>query len=439
MSHNSYIRWLYQELPELVRSGTLAPEAAEKLKTHYGPPPAGAGRRVALTVCGILGATLIGGGIILLFAHNWSALSRSTRTVLALAPLLATHILTLWALATGRTSRVWRESTGMLVTLMLAAAIALVGQTYHIPGNLANFLLVWMLLTLPLIYLLEATVPALIYLPGITAWAGLAQVEYGHAVWFLPLLALVLPHLALVLRRDPYGSRATFLGWMLVICLFVATGESLEKILPGLWIIVYGALATGFYLAGRRWMAAAPSTWRNPFASAGALGIVVIALLLTYDEFWNNVGWRHWRTGWAYNWRVGTLDYLILAGLSAVSTWMLLHTARRRDVLGLAFGALLPVTVLGYLLASSGFEGPAIILCNAYLLALVLTITVTGLRENRTGLVNGGLLTLSTLIVARFFDEEFSFVMRGCAFIAIGIAFLIANVLMSRRGKGAAP
>ena len=45
---------------------------------------------------------------------------------------------------------------------------------------------------------------------------------------------------------------------------------------------------------------------------------------------------------------------------------------------------------------------------------------------------------LAALIVTRFFDANVSFVVRGVAFIILGIGFLGANLLLSQRGKGAA-
>ena len=44
---------------------------------------------------GILGAVLIGGGIILLLAHNWEQLGRPARVAVAFAPLVLSQALAL--------------------------------------------------------------------------------------------------------------------------------------------------------------------------------------------------------------------------------------------------------------------------------------------------------------------------------------------------------
>ena len=70
-------RWLCTEIPRWVRSGILSEEGAERLRALYGWPEGGRIRNVALIICAILRSVLVGSGIILLFAHNWSECLRT--------------------------------------------------------------------------------------------------------------------------------------------------------------------------------------------------------------------------------------------------------------------------------------------------------------------------------------------------------------------------
>jgi Predicted membrane protein (DUF2157) len=74
MSKTNHIKWLYNELPELVAKGILPEGAATQLKNHYGEIDEKPAYNIAIILAAILGAILIGGGIILLFAHNWDHL-----------------------------------------------------------------------------------------------------------------------------------------------------------------------------------------------------------------------------------------------------------------------------------------------------------------------------------------------------------------------------
>ncbi len=63
-------------------------------------------------------------------------------------------------------------------------------------------------------------------------------------------------------------------------------------------------------------------------------------------------------------------------------------------------------------------------------------LLVTGIQQVKQVRMNVGLVVATALIVARFFDTDLGFLLRGLIFIALGIAFLVANVVMLRR-KGA--
>ncbi|OQW95147.1 MAG: hypothetical protein BWK77_08005 [Verrucomicrobia bacterium A1] len=83
-------------------------------------------------------------------------------------------------------------------------------------------------------------------------------------------------------------------------------------------------------------------------------------------------------------------------------------------------------------------RGPAPALFNAYVLVLGVAALFIGVRERRLGKINGGMLILSVLIVLRFFDMDIGFVAKGIVFIVLGIAFLLANIFVSRWMRRAA-
>jgi hypothetical protein len=72
------------------------------------------------------------------------------------------------------------------------------------------------------------------------------------------------------------------------------------------------------------------------------------------------------------------------------------------------------------------------------LLVVSVTRLMIGIRTNSLGVINTGMFMLAALIVARFFDSEINFVIKGVVFIFIGIGFLVTNVVILRRKGGAA-
>src|SRR5947207_2838515 len=102
------------ELPELVTSGVLTPEAADALRQHYSSQPSGEPRRIGFILSAILGSLLVGAGIILLVAHNWDFLSRPIRCAIAFTPLNLSQALALFVLIRRNGSAAWRETAAIL-------------------------------------------------------------------------------------------------------------------------------------------------------------------------------------------------------------------------------------------------------------------------------------------------------------------------------------
>ena len=438
-----HIYWLHDELPGLVKAGIVPADVADKLRQHYGPALARAGNNWALLIFGILGAALIGAGVILLVAHNWDDLSRPVRTALAFAPLIAAIGLAGWVLAYRPASAAWCEGMATAWVLTIGATISLVAQIYQIQGEAARFFLTWILLALPIVYVLRSSVAASLYFIGATTWVGCTVWPHHRvtSLWYWGLLALALPHLAGVWRANRYGWRAGLTGWVLAICLCIGTGMSLEGALNGAWIVAYTGLLALMYLAGKRWCDAAPTLWQRSWQTIGAVGLGEVALMLTFQWPWKEIysQWARSRETLASS-PIAIAGNLLAAGLAIAAIIAVARDLRRiewnnidRLLVGLA-----PVCgVVGYVVAAM-YELHSLpqALFNAYLFILGLGALIAGIRSNKLSQVNAGLLALAALIVARFFDSDLSFLARGLAFIFIGIGFLVTNVVMLRR-KGA--
>ena len=75
------------------------------------------------------------------------------------------------------------------------------------------------------------------------------------------------------------------------------------------------------------------------------------------------------------------------------------------------------------------------VLVNALILALAIYTIRDGALQNHLGILNYGLLIITALIGCRFFDTDFTFVVRGLLFIAVGIGFFAANYYMIQKRK----
>jgi hypothetical protein len=429
MASKRNIEWLREELPALVEKGVLTADAAERLRGHYSEAEAAQeGRNWIGLVFSVLGALLVGAGIILLLAYNWTDMPRPVRAVLAFVPLLAGQIgagRVIWLSRDGPASR---EGWGLFLALSVGACIALISQTYHLGGEFDTFLLVWMILCLPLALLLRAVLPAILCIAGFTWWAVLWQDDGGSGLWLWVLLAAVLASSMEILLKEREGQRSTLLIFAFSIAILVATGLSLAaNTKAGIWGLTYMSLFSLMYVGGGLVQDRLPGA-RNSLRLIGALGVLGLSVALTFSPVWKELGWGDFHVaslkgvGW-----LSARGLPFIYALAALVVWARAFGGNRRDLCWL--GAAPLVLVAGFSLRSV----PASALFNLYLFTAGVAGVVIGVRERRLGRVNIGMLVLLLIITLRFFDSDIGFVAKGVVFILLGAAFLVANIMLSRR------
>jgi uncharacterized membrane protein len=417
---------LYQELPELIAKGVLTPETAENIKQHYGQVEDSLGTRTLLLVFGVIGALLVGLGIILLIAHNWAQLTRINRLALSVGLLVAAQLAAGMTLYFKQDSRTWRESAAALHMIVIGAVLALVGQTYHLTGDTDMFLLTWMLLSLPLIYLLRANSVAILYLLGVTYWSvSIYSPVEKQFVWLL--LALALPYYWRQIRQERFSNATASLSWVWNICFFGCFTAAFDSSLHPFRAIIYSALFSLNYMTGVLWFNTIQES-RLPFKAIGLAGSLITIFILTFYDYWRHLNIVTPMTA--------TVAMLII-GLLLVTAAAIVRTAKQTGRKNLPFAAAPLVVISGYLLRYVDASGTAaMLLLNAYMLLLGLWIISSGSRNRSIGQVNAGMLMLALLIGSRFFDADLSFVIRGVVFVCLGIGFLLVNWLMVRRKSG---
>lgn len=433
MTDGKGVRWLYGQLPELVDRGVLSADAASRLREHYGKPPAARLGGMAHTIFATLGAVFIGCGIVLIFAHNWSSLPRVARVILAFVPMLAGQVLVGWIIFTGRRSRALREGAGAFLALATGACIALVSQAYNITGHDEALWLCWLLLTLPLAYLLDATFPAALYLAGTVAFGGMRDSLVPYT-WLLAAGAA--PHFGLLFRRRPEGVRALISGWVIVAWAFSALMLSAAESETELYFVF---LWTGFFtlllLIGALWGRDARPRWLRAFDVAGGLGVLVISYSLTFEWAWREMA--HLVQWGRLIERADTFDLVVLAVVLVGSLALWVHAVWLRRLLPAVAGGLTLVVLLGGTLADSDLSVIAGVLFNACFLGFGVLCIADGLRRGRAGCAHGGTALVAILAATRFLDTELPFIARGVGFIVVGAGFLAATFALRRRMGGA--
>ncbi len=435
MDAKRHIAWLYEQLPGLAQKGILSEEQVEKIKAHFGPADTKPAYNWAFITISIIGALLVGGGIILIFAYNWDELSRTWRTVLSIVPLLLGLAIYGYMLFQQRRSTAWIEGAASFLMLMLASSIALVSQTYHIMGTPEEFLLTWLVPSIALLYLAPSSLCAIIYYIGIASWA--TETRGSESVWYWALLLAGLPHLWWAWRRQE-AIRYRLVAWALALTFPFGWFGAVEQpiLLYGFWgsALVLGVM---FLLEAFETAQQHANPVAQPFRTFAVVAVYIFLMVLTYlenyepvqlDQLWKGHGYAAWAV-W-----VNLIVWLAMLG---GYVWLLLRRLLTGNIPAQGyFTALFPVFLLLILVFSPGlYNWVPQLAANIYLLAWGIAYLYTGIRYSRMGLVNLGMLIILSLIAFRFFDTEWSYLAKGIAFVGLGMAFLGTNYALSRRLK----
>ncbi len=439
------IDWLLNEIGLWNREGLISDETARELGARYALLRRDS-RSVALVILGSLGALLTGLGIISLLAANWGDLPRSARAVIAFLPLIIAYAAALYGILRRQCSPALCEPLGIFWGLSIGAGIALISQTYHLPGDMETFILTWMVLLVPVLWLTRSLGAVAGYSIGLLFWAGCVESRMGTGILYWPLSALALPLVIAVRRREPEGMRGLFMFWTLLASSIIALGMTLDKSLPGLWIIIYAAFFTVLLL----WGSLADSTRlgfsARPLSLCGGGGLAVVLYLLCYEWPWRDIGPAHYRTaGGHYLWVAIVYDFTLTVLLFGIALVLFLRwrrgaagaglTALERTTHTLWYAAPM-VTVVAYGIASCGDAVPAeacALLLTLYLAVLSLLTLSAGIAARVLWMLNGGMLLFLALIIGKFFSEEYSFTLKGIVFILSGAIFFTVNLIFARK------
>ena len=441
------VRWLRGQLPELVAAGAISSENARAIESHYGPVESRT--NFGFIILATLGAALVGAGIILLIAHNWDDLSRAARTVIAFIPLLIAQALVAFVLMRRNESRPWREAVAIFDVAAVATAISLISQTYQIQGSFDEFMKVWLLLSIPIVYLLRTTLGAVVYLVGTLVWifARLTHfsVRMPSPMFFWILFLLVVPYFLIRYWKDRESRETAALALAMTIALTFGVAATTEFAKSDLGGVAFAGLFTGIYLAGMKFFPRTDDRL-HIVALLGGIGIGVTAIVLSFESSWHMSREFFWGERSLGANIAFALEFLIPIGALALAG---LELMRRRVQFSIS-AAVFPIIAAISLGAANLCDRPterlgttrcsftAAAIMNCFALWLGIDILVRGIRSNSIARANFGLVLIAALAISRFFDSELSFVTRGLGFIVVGAGFLVANVLLFKRRSATA-
>lgn len=397
----NYLKWIASESEGWVQDGIITQEQQLGILSRYSAPKIG---NPLLVLFSVIGTLLIGTGIIMVFATNWRWMTVLGKLATAFLPLGLAMAICVYVALKKYSSTAFREGSATLLSLSVFATIALIGQTFHTATDLKEYILLCGLLTLPAAYLFRSKTVLTIF----TACA-----LYAGDPWYMAVLlcALSLPLFYFEIKKSCHRSVISLLALLLSALAARLVSEILEYE-PLYMFLSIGVALLMLDMAVNKISAVRFST------PPKILGLICIASTVCVAAF-------DFSATVDYEWQM--LIALALCGGYAGLRAKALRSPTGTDVLvGAAVLLALSMHVMG-------------IMANILLLALGIFFIVNGAKSLRMSHINIGMASLILLIILRFFDSDISLLARGIVFILLGVAFLVVNIIMSKKRKELKP
>ena len=186
---------------------------------------------------------------------------------------------------------VWREIAALLLFFAVGTNISLVSQIYHINGDASTFLMTWLILTAPLIYLFDASALSLAYffmsmIYGLTARNNVAFPNEDFLFWILFMLPL--PRYLLLLRKTSASTLLILHHWMIPFVLtqtLVILAHRAQMLIHPAYISLFAL----FYFIGQRPFFKGRPLFLNGYLIFGFAGTIISLLVMSFKATWKSM------------------------------------------------------------------------------------------------------------------------------------------------------
>ncbi|MBT8219132.1 MAG: DUF2157 domain-containing protein [Bacteroidia bacterium] len=417
-------------IKELTDNQVITNDTASKIQDYFAAKSDPRTNRL-LAIFGVLGALLIGIGIILIVAHNWDDFTRTFKAILAFVPVLIGLGACGFAIFKKENSYTWKEGSAVFLTFAFGACMALISQIYNIPGTLQDFMLTWIIAIIPLVYIMWSSITSILLIIGITAFGAMAGYEnvsdsefQKYLCWVF--LAALVPFYWTYWKRQPTSNALYFHHWLLPGSIIILLGTLFT--LDGKWAVpAYIALFGCYYLFSGTNRLQNLSLFANGYRLLSSLGTVLILMFLSFRGFWEEMI----KSDPLVLEDLTSTSFVVTMILAAAGVFMLYQRKFKAPALiEYTFLVFIPVFLIGYWSSII----PVVTINILILVFSVFTIS-KGVHMNHLGVVNYGLLCITALIACRFFDIDIPFFMKGLIFIFVGFAFFYSNYRMIQGRK----
>jgi uncharacterized membrane protein len=414
MFDRTYRQRLEADLARWEADGVIAPAAVTAIRTAL--PPLAPGINIAVVVA-IVGGLLIAAAFLAFVAAHWTEITRLLRLAMLFVGILTAYGLGGWFARAHQP--ILADLCAAVGALIFGAAIALVGQMYHLGGDFAGGMLLWAMGALAAAALTASRGALAVALAAAIIWSWMRTFEtsnphFAFAVFWLVAAGLALAwnsrvaaHLVAV-AAFPWWIASAFLGHLDFRPTFMlASGAAL----------LFGS---GLALVASPWQRAAQAG--SALSSYGAFSLAGVAIA---GATLANEGFRQF-TGIA-----NEPLWTIACGVAGVILAVAAAAATRRA--GTAFAAAaIGLVLIAIALGTPRPSNEEPWLAYAALLCAMLCLVVSGMLDAARPRIVAGWLGMAGVIAAITWAVKGSLLKRSLFLAAAGIVAVVLAFVLNR-------
>jgi len=386
ISQNSWVR---KEIELWQSEGLISSEQAQLLSSRY---PDREFRTV--NILPMLGAILLGVGIILFFAANWPLIPVTAKLILILSVLFTCHYFAYKYRY--EKDQLWLGNSLLLLGgILFGAAIFLIAQIYHINAYYPNGILFWALGVLLMAWVTGERSVTILSILLLLAWTISDGSETHPLIPWLHLLIMFL--LAFPLAYRVHSAIAVFLCQLwLIILLLISVGSNYEHMIP----LIITFLGSAFYLRGRQ----GEDSYSMLYMAMGMIMALTTMLIVTNEDLFY----------------VLTPTIVFLGAMLVGFIMLLLLPAYRHIRLEIAAVGLINLMYIIYLTISVPH-----LLIYFVLFTAIIAIIFGGAGQQNPIMLNLGLAFFYVTVLRGYFDYASRYMDRSLFFMTGGIILLL--------------
>lgn len=410
----SFNQNLQKEVEQWLKEGLISPDTADLLLRRYPVT-----KRSMTHTLAVLGSILFGVGVILFFAANWEAMSKTAKVCLVVLSFTLSYSCGYYLAYIKKDYARVGHALIFLGSILFGSAIWLIAQIFHLDAEAGMGFFLWYLGVIPVAWLFNSSLNLALASFNLAAWfiAGHYPLSLPYFLYPLLLAFTVLP--LAVSKRDRFNFTAALIA---AYIWFIPLGVKLahENFSFQLGIVSLLFLSLILYALVKN------LSNKGFFAENFLLALVFIGLFAGFAPF----SFQDFLHEFSINMDLHQFPYLL--AVSLILTGLLKYRGKSWGLNDLPLLMFYPAVYLFFPLSENM---PLLILNNVLLFVYTILVIYYGYQMRRPFIFNLSLLMFATAVVMKYFDIFFALMPRSVFFMSGGVLLLGGSIVLENKRR----